>query len=276
MWLVLGAHALTDVILWLGPWRFVGMPQILAIAWTMSQNSLVAAWAASRVWPSYLRVAAAASGAACTWVLCIRVMPGIAVYGPASAAWATAFVVQSGLVFVAVAAGCWHHRRIEIGGSAGRKRSGRTLQYGVGFLLIWTALIAMMLGLGRTAFSHFGWSGGLIRWQYFTNMPIIGLGSAAVAILVLLSLVTRGWLPGRIAVTAMVVIALGYGQSLVTAALCGDNGGLMPTGAMLLAGAQAAYLYATLLLVNPVKSVGQVFLLQTSRATTRAASTAGR
>jgi len=119
------------------------------------------------------------------------------------------------------------------------------MQFSLRFLLLWTTLLALMLGLGSTAFQRLGWTPEVVKWEYFYFCPVLGAGNALFALIVLASLAGRAWLLVRMPLATTLIGVLGYAQWYVLMLLFGNTGGVMTTDFVLLAVYQAAYLYAT-------------------------------
>ena len=240
---VLTVHVAADLLLVAGPWQFVDWTLLLAVSWPMSQNSLAALWASTSRIASYWLFTAAALGMLCTWFVAIAITPGIAIYGQESAGWAAGYATQSALVVMVVVVAKLAAWRIR----ARRKTADDRprLQYSILFLLVWTALVALTLGLVQTACERLGWS---ISWEHFLVMPVLGAYSAVYGLVIFFSLAGRaGGLVGRMVAAATVVMILGWSEPYVLELLLNNAGGLTVRYALLLAGSQTVYLYATLL-----------------------------
>jgi len=243
----LALHVLVDLVLLVLPWQFVDAFAVLTpvLAWPMSQNGLIAVWAATRGRSSYWRYVAVVAGAAWTWFVAIVVMPDVAIRGHVSAGWAVAFAAQSITIVLAVAAyrllRQWNRLRM------GDRLERRRLQFGVGSLLMWTTLIAATLGFGRAGFLQFGWTSGVVYWEFFVFMPVLGACSAVYALVVLFCLASREQFAVRAVLAAATIVAFGYLQLHVQQSLFGSPTALAAPATWILTGSQTAWLCATLL-----------------------------
>ncbi len=248
----LAVHVLVDLVLLALPWQFTHGVLMFVVAWPMSQNALITTWAITSSRSAYhWRYLAVVAGASWTWFVCVVVMPDVAVmprvsaYSEISAAWAVVYATQSITIVVGVMTYRtllrWLRRRI-----AGTVEPTR-LQFGVGCLLVWTALIAVTFGCGRAGFLQFGWNREVVHWPFFVLMPGIGFCNAVCALMVLFSLADREQFVARAALAVATIATIGYLQLQVQASFFGRP--VAPTAGdiWILAGSQAAYLYGTLL-----------------------------
>jgi hypothetical protein len=157
------------------------------------------------------------------------------------------FATQALSILVLVTAGRLIWRLIKRGRLGATDADTRPVQFSLRFLLLWMTLLAVILGLGSTAFQRLGWTPQVVRWEYFYFGPVLGGGNALLALIVLLSLAGRAWLLVRMLLATSVVGVLGYAHWHVLMLLFGNTGGVMATDLALLAVYQVLYLYATLL-----------------------------
>jgi hypothetical protein len=243
---VVAVHLVVDLALLVVPWQFTEPAIFLVLAWPMGQNALVAVWATRSGVSSYGRFAIFALGACATWFLAVGLLPDIAVYDRAAAAWALGFAAQSVLIGLGVATYRIVRRQIQRRQGAGGCAT-RRLQYTVGFLLVWTAVIALTLGLGKSALAELRWSGDVTGWPWFYHLPLIGSYNAVYALIVVASLAGRNRLALRVVVAGGLVAVLGWSEPYVLRSLFTTPKELTSRQSLILAGAQALYLYATLL-----------------------------
>jgi uncharacterized membrane protein YuzA (DUF378 family) len=232
-----------DLALLRGPWVLDPMRRTFAVGLPLAQLSLVALWAAFGRGPSYARFALALVGLAWTWLVVVGLLQ-FGVRADYAAGWGAALAVQGLMVFAAASAGrvAWRYATAPRGSDS----RWSPLQFGVGWLLLWTAVIAAVLGLGQTVTSGLGWTEKTLSWEYFPMAPAIGGYNAAYALLVMGALAARGK-PSLRAAAAAGLVGLACSQSAVLARLFGSSADITPTVALLLAGSQVVWLSATLL-----------------------------
>lgn len=245
--LVLGAHVLLDLLLLGGGWEVRGGWDLFLLAWPLSQGSLVAVWAALSPMRSYVRFPAALLALAWTWFLTVEVLTAYEATGEESAGWAAMFATQALAILILATVGRLVCQRIERRRSGGSEGDFRPVQFSLAFLLLWTTILAVVLGLGRTVLAALGWTAEVVKWQYFFFCPVLGACNAAFALIVLASLVGRNWLVARVLLATILVAVLGYAEWHLFMLLFGDTGGVKEEEFLMLAAFEAAYLYATLL-----------------------------
>jgi hypothetical protein len=244
--LLLAAHAVLDFVLLGSAWELHGSGDLFFLAWPFSQGSLIALWAGLSRISSFLRLPAALLGIVWTWFLTVRLLD-FPLRGEESAGWAAMFATQALSILVLVTAGRLIWYLVRRGRPGATEETTRPVQFSLRFLLLWMTLLAVILGLGSTAFQRLGWTPQVVRWQYFYFGPVLGAGNALFALIVLLSLAGRTWLLVRMLLASTVVSVLGYAHWYVLMLLFGNTGGVMATDLVLLAVYQVLYLYATLL-----------------------------
>jgi hypothetical protein len=243
---VLAVHVAVDLALLAWPWQLMSGTPAVVIAWPLSQISLVAIWAAFSRMPSALRFAGCLSASASAWLLLIVVLPNMSVYDRQAAGWGAACATQAATTVLVTAAVRWASRKQSRGKAPAGTAAGR-FQFSIGFLLLWTAAVALLLGLCRAAVTQLGWTEEVLDWLYFLFMPVFGAGNAAVAGVVLVSLGGRRWLLARMATSLIVASLVGYVQPCLLEWFFKSAGGLTRANAATLAVVQGAYLYGTLL-----------------------------
>jgi len=245
--LLLAAHAALDLVLLASGWELHGTWDLFLLAWPFSQGSLIALWAAVSRIRSFLRFPAALLGIVWTWFLTVRVLGLVSLRGGESAGWAAMFATQALSILVLTTGCCLIWQLVRRRRPGGRAADTRPVQFSLRFLLLWTTLLALMLGLGQTAFQRLGWTPQVVQWEYFYFCPVLGAGNALFALIVLASLTGRAWLLVRMLLATTLVGMLGYAQWHVLMLLFGNTGGVAIFDFALLGIYQAAYLYATLL-----------------------------
>jgi hypothetical protein len=244
---VLAVHVAADFLLLVGNSRIDGGWSLFLLALPFSQGSLIAIWAAVSRMRSYLRFPAALLGLCWIWFLTVTVLDPYSARSPESAGWAATFAIQALCILILTTAGHLAWRQIKRRRPGGRAEDPQPLQFSLRFLMLWTTLLAVILGVGQFAFAQLGWTSEVVEWQYFWFCPVLGACNAVFAVIVLVSLVGRAWLIARILLAVMLVGVLGYSQWHLFVLLFADTGGLAIIDLLILAGFQAVYLYATLL-----------------------------
>lgn len=248
---VLAHLTLAAAIVLCGPWHGGTVALMMVVAVPFAQASLIAIWAGTRGWSSAVRFAAAAAGAGWSWLVAMAVLQGIALRSTESAGWAAGLATQAVAILVALA--IWSARRPVAGGERQENGARGRLQYTLGSLLGWTAVVAALLSFARTAPLLFGWS-DVTRWSYFRFLPVLGLFHAAYALLLLWSLTGERLAARRILRAAAILATLACVQPQVLRLLFGDAGGLSHGSALVLAAAQAALISATLVFLRFCRS----------------------
>jgi hypothetical protein len=234
---------------------------LACLAWPMSQASLVAIWAALSRTRSYLRFLFAVLGLVCAWLLLVLIVPR-ELHDPECASYAAMFIVQALVILLGVAAARLAWGQIARARGWSERDGSRRLQYDLATLLLWTVSLSVTLGMGRLVFTQLGWTGsGVVEQQYFLFSIAFGVGNAACALLVLASLLGRGWWIARVCLGLAAVGILGALEPLLLEWLFGETGGMEVVQFLVIAGSQAVYLYATLV---PLRLAG-CFGVTTSR-----------
>ncbi len=234
--------------LWLitAGWQIQGDVDVCLLGIPFGQGSLIAIWGALSRLPSYVRFLVGLGALAAAWFSAAMILDASATK-PEGAGWAVMFVTQAALV-VAVIQAVRFARWIRERRRNAESVDGRAYQYGVGTLLVWTTVAAVVLATLKWAWTSLGWSVEIVRWQYFFFCPLIGVFNAACALAVLWSLLgRRWWLIARIIGGIIVVGSLGALLPAALAAIFGETGGVDLVTALIMIGSQGFWLYATLL-----------------------------
>jgi hypothetical protein len=251
-------HLIADLALLRGPRWHGEVALMLALAVPLAQASLVVLWAGTCTMPPYVRFVIAALATAWTWRVTIAVLPRLVVGSAESAAWAVGLAAQGAVVLAAIAArSLWLQFRLAKARGPDDPDARRWCQYSLGSLLGWTTVAAVLLGLGQTAARRFGWRAETAEWADFRFLSVVSVFNAAYALLVMHSLVERCRLVARIAVAGLVIAAAAAAQPRVLTLLFGKTSGLDHASALILAGAQAVLLYATLVPVRLCHWLGE-------------------
>jgi hypothetical protein len=178
------------------------------------------------------------------------ITPLIGIHGVVSAALAIAFAIHGLAIFLVLVLG--DIVRWQVGWRLAKDHVVPSrLQFGVGGLLMWVAISAILLGLCQTAIARLAWTPDeLSDWHFFLPMATIGLYNATLALAVLIPLtgsVQR--LPRRVLASVVLLVAIAWSEPHVLASLPGfvnsDPAHLWP-----LAGYQVLFFCGTLLLLR--------------------------
>jgi hypothetical protein len=121
------------------------------------------------------------------------------------------------------------------------------LQFSIGFLLIWTTVFALFLGLGKVLCRQMGWSTEVVRGQYFFFGGVIGSYNAIYALAALAAATARRRLFLRVAGAIVLIALVALTERLVLEFVFGDNGGVHWIEWLIMAAVQTLVLFATLL-----------------------------
>ncbi|MEE8452565.1 MAG: hypothetical protein V3R99_11645 [Thermoguttaceae bacterium] len=243
-------HLAADLALTVSAWHFSDVALLFAAAVPFSQASLVALLAAALRMPLYARFVVAATGICAVWFVTISLLPNTSMTGAQSASWATGLATQAAVIMAAVAARSLPRHLFAAISANADESSRRRFQFGVGSLLIWITLVAVLLGVGRTAAAQLDWNHAVTEWQHFYFGPVLGTFNAVYALLVVFSLSGRRRTIAHAFIAGLTIATLSCFQPLVLMLLFGETGGLERTPTLILAGTQTALLYATLLPVR--------------------------
>jgi hypothetical protein len=235
-------HAALDVLLLTTPWRFSRELIFIPFALPVSQNGLVAIWAATHPSPSYVRCVVLSIGLVATWYVGMSLLPGQA-SSALAAGWSAAFVVQSLVIVLTVALARFAHRRGGVLQAAGE--SPRPNRYSLATLFLWTAALTVPLTLMRLGMTQLGWTTRVFAWEFLPHVAVVGVYNGLYAVVVLMSLAACG-LMRRWILPALLLAALGLSEVPLLEWTFAEAGGLTINAAMLFAGVQVLILYGTL------------------------------
>jgi len=254
-------HLVIDLVLVVvRPWEFgessrlSEMLMLFALAVPFAQASLVCLLATRLRLPLYGRFVVGIIGGFGVWFVTVKVLPNASATGAESGGWATCVATQIALMSAAVAARSLPRDLFAALSANADESARRRFQFGVGSLLIWTTLVAVLLGLGQVIAARLDWNRAVTGWEYFYFCPVLGSCNAVYALLVVLSLSRRRRTIVWICVASVTIAILSCFQPLVFTFIFGDTGGIDYVATLILACTQAALLYATLL---PVRAVGR-------------------
>jgi len=225
-WLVLAAHGIVDLALYLLPWHFVGWTLVVVQTLPFAQVSLLGWWAALSTRWFYLRFAAAALGTAAAWLVLVALLPLVSVHSTAAAGLLLAVSTQGLLTMLGVVL----MRALRPGWAFWLDEPNEEdprVQYDLRSLLLLTAVVALVMGLLQIAARGLAWQDA-VEWEYFAFMPVFGTYHALVALLVLAALAGRrtplgraAWIAGAVAIAGLLACAQPWALKLL---LSGDHG----------------------------------------------------
>ncbi len=175
---------------------------VTTVALLMAHCSLGAVWWARTLWPSYAKTLVGALATALVWVLLVGILETTSFAQSAAAGWAASLATQA--VLAALGATVVELVR-QPPAAAGQYR------FTILFLLLWTAVVAVLLGAGRTLAEAFGWKlSDVLKWEYLYQLQAIGVANAmlAVSLLAALRLRREPGVRALVAVFALVFAAL--------------------------------------------------------------------
>jgi len=243
--LALLIYLLADLVLLLTPWAYGQLGLVVALGLISSQVSLVVFWVCSRKMPAYARFVIVLFSTGWAWYITISVSPGLVVGSAESAVWAMGLGAQAVAVLAVVAL---RSVLLQIRDSWRRdpkdEDARHWCQYGIGSLMGWTAVTALLLGFGQTAAKVFDWNVEVAGWGASRVVLVLCLFNATYALLVMLSLLRRRWLAVRVVVALLLIAALAAAQPSVLRMFFGSEHGLDMQLSLVFAAPQAVLLYA--------------------------------
>lgn len=212
--------------------------QVMAVGLVLAHLSVGAILWARTGGSIHARTTIAALGTLGMWGLLLLVLDQTRASGVAAAAWAVAFTLQ---VVLTAAAATAIEFVVDPRVAAGHSR------FTIGFLLSWTALLAIVLGAaGRGAAQH-GWKlADVTAWQYFYQLQLTALLSTALAVAISGSLRLISSRTVRIAACTMSILAAGAVSPLLFHCLFGEDVGAAPVEIAWLFVSQSLFLVASL------------------------------
>lgn len=212
---------------------------VLALGFILAHTSLGAIWWARANWSPNLRTLTAGVVSCGLWLLLIGVLNTARASGVVSAAWAASVLTQ-----VVLTAGAAIAIEIATDYDAAASRN----RFGIRFLLIWTTLIAALLGGAEAWAAQRGWKlADVPKWEFFTQLQLIGLANAVLAVgvqAVLRQSHSRG---ARAAASIAVVAAIASTTPPVMFSVFGDKVGAEAADLVWLLGSEGLFMIATLL-----------------------------
>ena len=246
---VIAAIALHFAILWIGTWlgnvlhvspnggAFLLLITSLLMAWC----SLAAIWWVHAPWPSHFRTLAVILLSVIAWAVHLGVRR--APFGSdESAAWAASVLTQIIVTILAMLA----LQRIR-GTGIDRPR-----QFSILYLLIWTTVVALLLGAGRLAAIELDWTTAVFRWRFFFQIQVAGVMSALLAVCVWTSFQSGRTLKTKLLACGISALSLMLVANLLFSAIFRDVGATA-LGIGWLYGSQMSFILAILLPLHELR-----------------------
>jgi len=169
---------------------------ILALGVLLAHGSLVGIWWARSTLPSHLKTLLTALAMAGLWVLIIFLLDTAQFRSAPGAGWAACLATQVLSMMLLT-------MLVEV--LANPSVLERRHRFSIFFLLIWTTVIAVLLGVGRRIAEWLGWSPAmLVGWEYFLQVQTMAAINVVLAISLLASLqLTSNWPLRLIAVATL-------------------------------------------------------------------------
>jgi hypothetical protein len=173
---------------------------IAAIALIMAHCSLSGIWWSRMRWPSHAKSLAAALSCFALWGLLLLILDESRGDAARAAGWAASLAAQCILAAVLSA-------MLEL--AVARRPFWSGTRFSILFLLLWTSVVAVVLGAGRVLATRFGWTpDNFFSWHYFWQLQTLAAANAIFAVVILASLrISSSWF-GRSAACAAALIVM--------------------------------------------------------------------
>ena len=241
---LLAVHLAADVVLMWVPRRHEDVVFFIGVAIPMSQTSLLAIWACLSNWKSYIRFPVALFGVAWTYYVEAVFIPTAS--RSESAKFAFMMAVQGAIIVIAISLFQfirWLILRIRHSDSLEIAEKG---QFSIGSMLIWTTMVAFLLGLGKMVLPLTGWTSESIAVVDFLLLGMIGVFNAIFALVEMACLFSR---INKIVSTLIALFLIGmlaWAQAYLLPLLSRINRAPEIYVWLILAGVQFVCLFATL------------------------------
>ncbi len=217
------------------------------IAWPMSQGCLLAIWAATGRMRFSLRLPLALAGTAIALIALFKIFAHGGPYSP-SPVFAFILITQLLATLLLIGGGRLVHRLFRHWRSGWTEISPRFTQFSLRQLLIWTAVLALILGTAQGLSEWLGWTTHILRHQDFQAYRMLALYNVLSALLVFGVFIARVRWPVRILLFPLAVAACGalmWLTLLLTGRLYGPRSSVLLVSPML---AAPQFLYHTMTL----------------------------
>ena len=143
------------------------------IGWLQAWSSLIAIWWVRSQWTSHVKTLIAAVTCFLIWGVLVLGGERTDFASARGAGWLASLMTQ----FVGTAVGA-----LLIG--VVRRDAGalRVHRFSIMYLVIWTFVIAVLLGASRWLVESFGWTWEVLQWQFFPHLVVVGAFGAGQAV----------------------------------------------------------------------------------------------
>lgn len=256
--LVLAAHAAIDVFLifcvslntvQIRSWTLPNKVIVHALlAFPMAQACLIGLWAATGGMRLSLRLPFGLLALAAPLMVVVRFLE-IDAPSPNGPYFAFMLITQLLIILVLIGGGRlllqefwpWRSERTEA--------DIRATQFSLGQVFVWTALLALIVGIGKTLFDRLGWTGDVFAEAGFYSFPVFAFYNALCVLLVLALFSLRVRWPMRVALFPLFAIggwALASSTPWTLRLLFGTCGGMNASTSLMISMPQMVYHTMTL------------------------------
>ena len=207
---------------------------VLAVAFILAHCSLAAIWWVRSSWSVNTKSVAVAVAVGCLWLLLVQILQTTRESGQATLAWSAGIALQVTLTGVAV-------MTLEL--SIGYHRAAARSRFSLLYLLLWTTLFAIALGIAGAAAGRSGFKlADVPSWEFSAQLLGVAVASATLAAVVYTSIrLSTTWLQCGLA-GAVVAVAGAVVAPLCLLAIFDDRIGAPFTDLVWLFGAHALFL----------------------------------
>ena len=143
------------------------------IGWLQAWSSLIAIWWVQSRWTSHVKTLIAALTCLLIWGVLVLGGERTDFASVRGAGWLASLMTQ----FLGTALGAL------LVGFVRRDRGAFPIhRFSIMYLVIWTFVIAVLLGASRWLVESFGWTWEILQWQYFPHLVVVGAFGALQAV----------------------------------------------------------------------------------------------
>jgi hypothetical protein len=211
---------------------------IAAISLIMAHCSLSGIWWARIRWPSHAKTLAMVLSCVALWGLLLLVLSESRSVAGRAAGWAASLAAQCALAAVLSA-------MLEL--AVDRRAFWSGTRFSILFLLIWTSVVAVILGAGRVLATRIGWTPqNFFSWHYFWQLQMLAAANAIFAVAILASLrIPPSWF-ARSAACAAALVLMPAGTSVAMRLLFQNRVGVSMVELLWLSAIQGLFVAVTL------------------------------
>jgi hypothetical protein len=174
----------------------------------IAQGCLIALWMATARMRFSLRLPLALLGTVAPLIVLLRLLGNI-VSGPDAPAFTFMLITQLLTILILINGGRLVRRQLRLWRSGWTAVDARPLQFSLRQLLLWTAILAIILGIGKTVFGWLGWTADLFFDKEFYLYVLFAVYNAVYALLTLALFTVRVRRPVRILLFLLFVGSVG-------------------------------------------------------------------